>query len=209
MYFDLLLKAVVILIYDSWMLYEYDVDRPDNPDPQLRFPRSKGHEAMVYLSFIIDNYDKLPWSAFFIHGHAESWHQEDHIVRIISGLDLVALARQGYISLRCDWYPSCPAEMRPVHHDAFVWGPGTHHKATEAAIAGNWRLMFPNEKMPETIAAPCCAQFAVTRQAIWRRPKTDYEYLRAWLLTSLLEDDVSGRVLEKLWAYMFTGEAMQ
>ncbi|KAK5164020.1 uncharacterized protein LTR77_010111 [Saxophila tyrrhenica] len=193
----------------NWTVYEYDVRQPNNPDPQLRFPAAKGNEAMIYLSFIIDHYESLPWSIVFMHGHLEAWHQEDNAVRILGGLNRVALARQGYISLRCDWYPSCPAEMRPVHHDAVVWGPEGDTKGTEAAIAGNWRLLFPGEKLPETIASPCCAQFAVTRQAIAKRPKEDYERLRNWLMRSLLEDNLSGRVLEKLWAYLFTGEAVQ
>ena len=197
------------LIETSWTLYEYDVNKPDNEDPRLRFPKKKGNEAMIYLSFIIDNYDNLPWAAIFVHGHAEAWHQEDHIVRLILGLNRVALARQGYISLRCDWYPSCPAEMQLGHHVSVVGGPEFQTKGTEAAISGNWRLLFPDEAIPETIASPCCAQFAVTRQAIIRRPKADYERLREWLMSSLLENEFSGRIFEKLWAYIFTGEAVQ
>ena len=165
---------------------------------------------MVYLSYIIDNYDDLPWCTIFIHGHRDGvWHQEDDMVNIVGSLNHVALARAGYISLRCDWYPSCPAEMRPLKHDAVIWGPQFNTRGTEAAIAGNWKMLFPGEKLPETIASQCCAQFAVTRQAIMRRPKTDYERLREWLLSSLLEDDISGRVIEKLWAYIFLGEAVQ
>ena len=202
-------QLALLLTGCSWDVYPYDVDNPNNSDPRLRMPMSKGHEAMVYLSFIIDNYHYLPWCSIFIHGHRSAWHQEGDILPLIQGLDRVALARVGYSSLRCDWYPSCPAEMRPVHHDAIVWGNETHRKSTEAAIAGNWRLMFPYEKLPTTLASPCCAQFAVTRQTIIRRPKVVYERLRDWLMESLLEDDVSGRVLEKLWAYIFLGEPVQ
>lgn len=197
-------------VLPNWTVYEYDVTRPDNPDPRLRFPESRGHEAMVYLSYIIDNYDKLPWSAVFIHGHRkDAWHQEDDMIRILSGLNLNALASTGYISLRCDWFPSCPAEMRLTRHDAVVWGSEAERKATEAAVTGNWRFLFPKEKMPEKLASQCCAQFAVTRQAILGRPKTDYERLRKWLLGTLLTDATSGRVFEKLWAYIFLGEAVQ
>ena len=131
------------------------------------------------------------------------------MLNILSGLNLSALANTGYISLRCDWYPSCPAEMRPIHGDAVVWGPEAPRKLTEAAIAGNWRFLFPDEKLPETLASPCCAQFAVTKQAILRRPREDYERLRDWLMVTLLEDSVSGRVLEKLWAYIFLGKGVQ
>lgn len=198
-----------MLTESSWTIYEYDVRRPNHEDARLRFPASKGHEAMIYLSYIIGNYEQLPWGAIFMHGHPEAWHQEATAAQLVQGLNRTALALQGYVSLRCDWYPSCPGEMRPIHHDAVVWGPEANTKGTEAAIANNWRLLFPDEPLPETIASPCCAQFAVTRQAIVRRPKEDYERLREWLITSLLEDELSGRVLEKLWAYILTGEAVQ
>lgn len=164
---------------------------------------------MVYLSYIIANYESLPWMTVFTHGHTEAWHQEDHIVRLISSLNRTALAREAYISLRCDWYPTCPAEIRPKSSDAVVWGPGLKRKETEAAIAGNWKMLFPKEVLPDTIASPCCAQFAVTRKAIVRRPRQDYERMREWLLSSLTTDEVSGRVFEKLWAYIFTGRAVQ
>ncbi|KAH9825377.1 6-phosphogluconate dehydrogenase NADP-binding protein [Teratosphaeria destructans] len=192
-----------------WKLYNYDVDaRPDRHN-RFKIPENKGHEAMVYLSFIIDHYEILPWASIFIHGHAESWHQEFDMAGLISGMRLEALQEEGYISLRCDWYPSCPAEMKPVHRDSAVSGPGALHKESEAAIAGNWRFILPGETLPKIIASQCCAQFAVTRRAIQRRPKSDYERMRQWLLDSLLEDEVSGRVFEKLWAYIFTGDAVQ
>ena len=198
-----------MLIHRSWTLFEYDTNNPHNADPRLQFPENKGHEAMIYLSYTIDNYDTLPWCTIFIHGHRNAWHQEDDIIQIIHDLNRTALARAGYISLRCDWYPSCPAEMRPIDHDAILWGPEGDRRGTELAIAGNWKLLFPDEKIPDTIASPCCAQFAVTRSAIRGRPKADYERIREWLVSSLLEDNLSGRVLEKVWAYTFTGNAVQ
>lgn len=164
---------------------------------------------MIYLSYIIESYDSLPWCVIFVHGHREAWHQEDTIEHLLSDLNHTALANVGYINLRCDWYPSCPAEIRPVTHDAKAWGPGVLRKESEVAIAGNWKQLFPGIGLPETIASQCCAQFAVTRRAILQRPKSDYEMMREWLIGTLLVDDVSGRVFEKLWAYIFTGEAVQ
>ncbi|KAI7000798.1 hypothetical protein KC355_g10102 [Hortaea werneckii] len=162
----------------------------------------------VYLSFIVDNHDALPWSVIFLHGHLDAWHQEDTTVNLINGLNRNQLARAGYISLRCDWFPSCPAELRPKDHDAVVWGNVGLHEDTEKAVSQSWRQLFPNEDLPETIAAPCCAQFAVTRQAILRRPKADFERMRQWLIETLMTDELSGRAFEKLWAYIFTGEAV-
>ena len=165
---------------------------------------------MVYLSYIIDNYDNLPWMAVFVHGHFRSWHQPIPIPFLINTLNRSALAREGYISLHCSWYPSCPAEIRPIDHDAIVWGPGINRNETEMAIAGNWKQLFPGEKLPETIASQGFAQFAVTRPAIRRRPRGDYERMREWLLNTLLIDDnINGRVFEKLWAYIFSGEAVR
>lgn len=165
---------------------------------------------MVYLSFIIDHYDTtLPAYTIFIHGHATSWHQEDDIVPLIRALRLPALQIAGYIPLRCDWYPSCTAELKPVSHDGTVWGPGVHRADTEYAIEEAWSIFFPGVQIPETIASQCCAQFAVSRDAILKRKKEEYVRLRVWLLATDLIDDVSGRVLEKLWAYIMTGEPVQ
>ncbi|KAF4542559.1 uncharacterized protein LTHEOB_7289 [Lasiodiplodia theobromae] len=172
-------------------------------------PANKGHEAMPYLSFIIDNYDKLPEYVIFTHGERHSWHHEGDMAGLIDSLRLPVLKDHGYISLRCDWYPSCPREIRPISHDVIVWGAGVNREATEYVISLSWKDLFPNEALPETIASHCCAQFAVTRQAIRRRPKSDYERMRRWILDSELPDDVTGRVLEKIWAYIFTGESVR
>ncbi|KAI5237546.1 hypothetical protein E4T43_08001 [Aureobasidium subglaciale] len=180
-----------------------------NAPPNLAVPANKGREAMVYLSYIIHNYDKLPPYAIFTHGHRTAWHQERDIVQMIHDLKTDALEQARYVSLRFSWSPSCPAELRPKHHDAVVWGDGDHLRETENAIGDAWPILFPNEDLPETIASQCCAQFAVTKQAIRRRTKADYTRMRGWLLETPLDDSVSGRVFEKLWAYVFLGEAVQ
>lgn len=144
----------------------------------------------------------------FLHGHLQAWHQEDTAPNLIRTLNRTELALAGYISLRCDWFPSCPSELRPFDHDGIIWGDEGLHDETEKAVAQSWKQLFPHEKLPETLSSQCCAQFAVTRQAVWRRPKEDYERMRQWLLGTLMVDEMSGRVFEKLWAYIFTGEAV-
>ena len=164
---------------------------------------------MVYLSFIIDHYDALPPYTVFIHGHASSWHQIADTVPLIRSLRLPALQAAGYVSLRCDWYPSCPAEIKPISHNATVWGPGVLRKETEYVIAEVWDTFFPGMPLPEPIASQCCAQFVATKEAITKRPREQYMRMRQWLLDTTLVDDHSGRVLEKLWAYIMTGETVQ
>jgi hypothetical protein len=191
-----------------WKLHRYNYDDP-NPPPQTWFPANKGHEAMIYLSYIITNYNLLPDYSIFIHGHLKSWHQEGDIVGLINSLHIPALDRYGYIPLRCDWYPSCPAEIRPLDHNVTVWGPGVHREDAEREIGKAWNELFGSVELPRIIASQCCAQFVVTRNAIRRRSRADYERMRKWLLQSELIDDISGRVFEKLWAYIMTGDAIR
>ncbi|MCJ1404019.1 hypothetical protein MMC11_007243 [Xylographa trunciseda] len=192
---------------DRWKIHIYNVD---DTSAEPRVPQNKGHEAMVYLTYIIDNYDySLPGYIIFIHGHAQSWHQEDDIIPLIRSIRLSALQTAGYVPLRCDWYPSCAAELKPIGHNGTVWGPGVHRADAEYAISEVWDTFFPGVSLPETISSQCCAQFAVTRETIKKRRKEDYINFRRWLLETELIDDVSGRVLEKLWAYIMTGEPVQ
>ncbi|MCJ1333437.1 hypothetical protein MMC10_010136 [Thelotrema lepadinum] len=195
-------------IGDGWEPYAYNVDNTD-PTAPLQIPKNKGHEAMVYLSFIIDRYDSLPNYTIFVQGHEKAWHQEDDLMPLIRNLRLPALDAAGYVPLRCDWYPSCPAEIKPITHDAVVWGPGVHRQDAEDGIVEVWPRFFPGVELPETIAGHCCAQFAVTAGRIRSGERETYVKMREWLLETALLDDVSGRVLEKLWAFIFTEEAVQ
>ncbi|KAH0351683.1 hypothetical protein KCU83_g4025, partial [Aureobasidium melanogenum] len=190
--------------YDTFPFVVTDSKAPSH----LKVPANKGREAMVYLSYLIHNYDNLPAYAIFTHGHRQAWHQERDIVDMIHDLKVDALEQADYVSLRFSWSPSCPAELRPKHHDAVVWGDGDHVRETEDAIGEAWSVLFPDEELPDTIASQCCAQFAVTRKAMQRRTKKDYIRMRQWLLETELYDAVSGRVFEKLWAYIMLGEAV-
>jgi hypothetical protein len=49
----------------------YIVDSTDSYSP-FKTPANKGNEAMVYLTYIIDHYHKLPEIAVFFHGHLQS-----------------------------------------------------------------------------------------------------------------------------------------
>lgn len=194
--------------FHSYDLYPYNVDERNAPE-YLSIPINKGHEAMVYLTYIINEYDRLPPYTVFVHGHKESWHQEGNIVHLVNALQIPALEKAGYVPLRCDWYPSCPAEINPLTKDGIVWGPGVHRQDAEDAIGQVWSRFFPGVEIPHTIASQCCAQFAVTRDAIRGRPKEQYITMRDWLTETTLHDDISGRVLEKLWAYIMTNEPIQ
>lgn len=62
-----------------------------------------------------------------------------------------------------------------------------------------FQVLLPGAPVPHSISAPCCAQFAVTRDTIRQRPKAHYQRYREWLIQTDLEDEISSRVMEKLW----------
>ena len=41
----------------------------DDPSAPLHPPKNKGHEVMVYLTYIIDHYDELADVTMFMHAH--------------------------------------------------------------------------------------------------------------------------------------------
>jgi hypothetical protein len=53
------------------------------------------------------------------------------------------------------------------------------------------------------IASACCAQFAVSREQVLRRPIEDYIKIRQWVIDTDRDDANSGRVMEYLWHVIF------
>jgi len=70
-------------------------------------------------------------------------------------------------------------------------------------------LLEEETAIPHEIAAPCCAQFAVTREQILQRPLQAYRHFHDWLMRTELSDDVSGRVMEYAWHIIFGKGAVQ
>lgn len=176
----------------------------DDPEAPLHPPKNKGHEVMVYLSYIISNYEKLPDIMIFMHSHRWSWHNNDLLdydaFQMISRLSSEHVTRVGYFNLRCHWEPGCPDWMHPgaIHEDV--------NKQEETLLAESWSEIFPHDPVPQVLAQPCCAQFALSRDRVLSVPKFRFIYFRDWLLRTELTDYISGRVWEYLWQYVFTGE---
>jgi hypothetical protein len=76
-------------------------------------------------------------------------------------------------------------------------------KTTEVAYPQAFKELFPGKSVPSVVGVPCCAQFAVTREAIRSRPLKDYKRYRQWLLETSLDSHISGRVLEYSWHMIF------
>jgi hypothetical protein len=169
---------------------------------KLHPPANKGHEVMVYLSYIIDHYDTLADVSIFMHAHRFAWHNSDLLgtdaAKMVRYLSAERVTREGYMNLRCAWDPGCPAWLHP----------GTtkdnSDKPEEFVLAECWSELFPLDPVPEVLAQPCCAQFGVSRERIRATPKMRYIVMRDWLLRTDLDDYLSGRVFEHIWQYIFT-----
>lgn len=174
----------------------------DNPRATLQTPANKGNEAMAYLTYIIDYYDRLPPISIFLHAHRDgyprAWHTDAESysnVVSVSRLRLESVQARGFVNLRCSVVPGCPAEIQLSE------ATGKHQ-----AFATAWTELFGDAKIPSKIGSPCCAQFAVSDIAILRNSKEDYVKYRKWLLDTHLDSNTSGWVFEYLWHIIFGRE---
>lgn len=179
----------------------------DGPDQNI--PVNKGNEAMTYLTYIIEHYSTLPDIVVFIHDHAAAWHNNElHLstmALMLEELNWRRVVRKGYMNLRCHWRPGCPDWIKPKRDPTEF----SSEKYEEALIAGSFMGLFggTRDQVPETLGVPCCAQFAVTRDMVRRHTLEDYEKWRRWLMTTVIQSHYSGRVMEYLWHWIFTGIA--
>ncbi|EFR02021.1 hypothetical protein MGYG_05023 [Nannizzia gypsea CBS 118893] len=176
----------------------------DDPHSLPRIPQNKGREAMVYLTYLIDNYDNLPEVMIFMHSHREAWHHEEPLNRdaaeMVKRLSIERVIRDGFMNLRCNWSPGCPGWIHPHTTEENA------EKPEEASVLKGWTDIFPSIPIPGVIGGQCCAEFAISRERALAIPRSHLLYYRDWLLRTNLVDYYSGRVWEYLWHVIFTGQ---
>lgn len=139
-----------------------------------------------------------------------SWHQVMPLDMLVRGLNQTALEEEKYISLQCSDVHGC--EALPAL-DTLM--PRTNR---EKKICLLWDVIRPGIPCPLHLGSKCCAQFAVTRDAIkslsredWigiREPLT-YNYSTDARFKGIYETDWEitdwdiGWVFEKLWHVFF------
>ncbi|KAH6651967.1 hypothetical protein BKA67DRAFT_660741 [Truncatella angustata] len=189
----------------GWAVYHYITDDAAPAPPALPVPADRGNEAMAYLTYIIDGYAALPDVVYFHHGHYRSWHQALDSVSEVRGLRAEHVVERGYVSPRC--VAGCENVM-PVSSDAV--GLGNLHLVARDVRLRTFlgEFLDAGEEIPEKIAAPCCAQFVVSRDAIRSRSLGWWRGMRNWLMNTSLSSYDSGRLLEWTWHIWF-GEAPQ
>lgn len=181
--------------------------RPDDINSSLGIHEAnKGHEALAYLSYIIDWYSNLSDITIFMHAHRYAWHNnallDEDSSKMVQHLSPERVTREGYMNLRCHWDPGCPDWLKPAEMDY------DEYKREQQILAKAWPELFPGEKTPNVLAQPCCAQFAVSRERIQAIPNERFVMLRDWLLHTELDDFLSGRLFEYTWQYLFTSSSI-
>ncbi|KAF7900261.1 uncharacterized protein EAF01_007563 [Botrytis porri] len=185
----------------------------------LQVPANRAHEAMPYLTFLIDNYEHIPAAgAVFIHGNRFQWHN-DHPT--YDNLDLLthlnietALAEDGYHNLKCDWSLSTCGEKAVAQGSLETsmqasLQPWDKRAVSDAAMPKASRVLFGEGKQlsrTDVVRSQCCAQFVVSRKSIWKHEREEYVALRQWLLDpkgAPRDDKVAGRILSYLWHVLF------
>lgn len=141
----------------------------------------------------------------FSHADRYQWHNEDPMydgVPPVLNLRLSHVKSVGYASLRCTWFPGCPTSQHPS-----LSSPDKN-RGISHTYALQWQSFFPHSPLPPSVGAPCCGQFAVTRERVLERSVTEYERIRQWLWETALGDGRSGRVMEYMWHKLFGMEAV-
>jgi hypothetical protein len=57
--------------------YNIVIYKPNDANQKYTSTYDKGYEVCMYLTYILDHYDKLSPHTIFLHGHQSSWHGRD------------------------------------------------------------------------------------------------------------------------------------
>lgn len=208
----------------SWLArlpYPHVVYSKTDPAADRYLPRNVGVEAEAFLTFIVEQYDRLPRTAVFVHGHETSDHQDGTVAHLLASLgDLGQYAYRNFNSKMAMFVYDRRAMLRDrvmdeyfsLLDDAFVAAPqpilDSPHPWQNAEL--HRLVLGDDDPLPPYLVTMPCAQFVVHRDVIRSRPR---EYWRRLLDTMYAlhdEHGLSGRdagiVFEYLWFYIFTRE---
>jgi hypothetical protein len=190
--------------------WEHAVQPIEDDFFRLRWPWSqktdKGRIASAYLTYIIENYRRLPSIMVFLNTEAldkEPGHSSRKTVKTEHVEHLREVAKSsGYANMHCALRTGCRRDYLPNRK------PADEFRTVEVALPTAWKNLFNNTEVPEKISSPCCSQFGVTRERVKKRPVEDYIRYWTWLHKTTMDDDTAGLTFEYLWHIIF-GEKAQ
>lgn len=205
---------------DLYHICVYNADAPlDTKSVNLQVPANRGHEAMAYLTFLIDNYAQIPATgAVFVHGSRWAWHNDapdyDNAALLAALNVSSALAPWGYHNLRCDWTASmCPSSNVSPPQGSLetsmtaMLEPWNARAVSDTALPHALATLFGGDEYAmgkaggslllgrtDAVRAQCCAQFVVARDRIWQHSRDEYVALRQWLLDGSSHSSTPGNL---------------
>lgn len=87
----------------------------------------------------------------------------------------------------------------PLNSTSLIGG-----EAPSASVANAQKFL----RIPDRVGAACCAQFAVSKDQVLKRPLSDYVKFRQWVIDTDRNDAKAGRVMEFLWHVIFGKESV-
>ncbi len=195
----------------SWVLDELpDINTAvyiaNDPLAALHPPKNKGHEVMIYLSYIINHYNTLPDIIVFMHAHRWTHHNNALLAydaaEMVRRLNSDYITREGYVNMRCNWSPGCPEWLHSGNARESL------EKQEEFLLSRSWSELFPSDPLPAALGQACCAQFALSKERILSIPLSRFIFYRDWITRTPLSDYISGRIWEYSWQFLFTGQSI-
>ncbi len=143
-----------------------------------RLVSNTAFESTSYLTYIVDEYDRLPELLIFLHAHDRSWHQEGKITdHLCAQLRAFVVGHATHASLNVyalDSFNTHPNVLRTrMIVESGLWDAVLAPTFGEAAAL----TAFQAARRPM-----CCAQFIATRGAVQRLPREFYSRFLTWLL---------------------------
>ena len=180
-------------VYKLKNINKFFIYDKENPENEYNIPVNKGNEASVYLKYIIDNYDNLSDFTFFIHDEEYAWH---HSGSIIDLLDEAISSNKLYYNINALMRNSMnmiinDCKRLNVLEDFLKW----YNEHVEMYVSFN--SLDLNKITRKS------AQFLVHKSLIKSLPLEFYKKLYEWIITTHLENAISGRFLEWTWDIFF------
>lgn len=150
---------------------------------------NKGHEAITYLKYIIENYDNLEEKNLFLHGHGNSYHQEFSSVEMIKNIKWNCDIKYFSVNRR-SYYNIISSDQNIKEYN---W------------LKENWKDLFnDNLNFPDSFGHYSCAQFVVHKDMILSNSIDFYKHCHSFILNTNLDNYITSRLFEYTWHYIFT-----
>ncbi|CAO2658699.1 Nn.00g064220.m01.CDS01 [Neocucurbitaria sp. VM-36] len=165
----------------------------------------KGRIANAYLTWIIENYNNLPNTMVFLPPDQRSQRTSragSDLKNDISNLQIPFIQSSGFVNLQCPSPATCADLILPFR------SPPNEFRTLEVAMPKAWEGIFGNITVPEQLATPPGAKFAVSKTQVQRRKVEEYLKAWQWLNRTVMDDDTGGLVFEHLWHVIFGRDAV-